>query len=96
MIYTVIVMRPVWFLHRVTGFSTLQDLQYVAIAVKSDTAIGAGTESRLEAYEADRAELHNSGVSCEGLGPDDYTVLGIISHQGGYRRYRPWLNGDMP
>jgi hypothetical protein len=92
--FTVIVMRPAWFVECVAGFDTLQDCQYVATGVEAQLVGGAGALAVKEAFEADYEYTHSAtGFDLHGARVEDYTVLGVIKEGGDYV---PWLNGDRP
>lgn len=92
--FTVIVMRPAWFIGAVVGFDTLQDLQYVAVGVEAQHMGGAGIMAVKEAFDADYDCTHSEiGYDLHGTKVGDYTVLGTIK-QGD--DYMAWMNGDRP
>ncbi len=101
--FTVVVMRPVWFIDNVEGFDDPQNLQYVAKGVESVTAHGAGRKAMKEALEVDSSCIKQQ---CTEHGPiteddhdlrelcrNDYTVLGTIKSGC---EYQPWINWNKP
>ncbi len=101
--YTVIVMRPEWFIDSVEDFDDLQSLQYVATGVEAEENVSAGKAACKEVFKADKLDLRQQvkergpitycGHDLRGLDWSDYTVLGTIDDTG---TYRSWLNGTFP
>ena len=84
--YSITLLRPLSLLtsgHRNLVFTSVQDLQYVAICVEAPTPEAAGKLALDELVAADIRD----GI-CRPRAA--YTVLG---HSLGYT---PWLNGDRP
>ena len=99
--FTVIVMRPHWFMDAIPCFGTIQDLQYAAIT-EAKNATHAGQLAQVEALHRDMKDWlrtwikENDPVTRDGydlskLDSSDYTVLGVFA--GGV--YKPWLNGNF-
>ena len=86
-IYTVIVMRDIWFLGLFQDIDKMQDLQYVATGVKAEDEKQAGALAIAEVLKCDKKHFKHKFLK-----PTDYTVLGHFI--GG--EYRPWFNGDCP
>lgn len=83
--FDVIVMRPVTLLENYEGFSTMQDLQYIAKNVSAASYKDAGTIAIAEVREADVGLYPKCSAS-------QYEVLGTFL-QG---KYKPWFNGSYP
>ena len=90
--FTVLVMRPVWFIGQVGDYDTLADLSYVA-EVTAENEFAAMRVAREEVWRADKRPLREwsreRGTSVidrdhdlRELEPTDYTIIGVMREHG--------------
>jgi hypothetical protein len=89
--FTVIVLRPDWFLHEVGDFDNMHDMQYVA-EVHAESGREAAELGRDEVFKIDKGALISlyggdlvvADHDLSELDPADYTVLGVFPGHGAY------------